>query len=66
MITAFWMGTCLVSEIIPIFEDSGQRGAGALRGGQEARVMMMLGNFAFSIDTAAYHQLTRESQLALE
>ncbi|HEB0857334.1 TPA: phage tail protein, partial [Citrobacter freundii] len=48
-----------MSEIIPIFEDSGQRSAGALRGGQEARVMMMLGNFAFSIDTAAYHQLTR-------
>ncbi|WP_422110278.1 phage tail protein [Citrobacter freundii] len=50
-----------MSEIIPIFEDSGQRSAGALRGGQEARVMMMLGNFAFSIDTAAYHQLTREA-----
>lgn len=50
-----------MSEIIPIFEDSGQRSTGALRGGQEARVMMMLGNFAFSIDTAAYHQLTREA-----
>jgi phage protein U len=23
--------------------------------------MMMLGNFAFSIDTTAYHQLTREA-----
>lgn len=61
VITAFWMGTCLVSEIIPIFEDSGQRSTGALRGGQEARVMMMLGSFAFSIDTAAYHQLTCEA-----
>lgn len=50
-----------MSEIIPIFEDSGQRSTGALRGGQEARVMMMLGSFAFSIDTAAYHQLTREA-----
>ncbi|CAB5564704.1 phage tail protein [Citrobacter sp. wls715] len=50
-----------MSEIIPIFEDSGQRSTGALRGGQEARVMMMLGNFAFSIDTTAYHQLTREA-----
>lgn len=26
-----------------------------------ARVMMMLGDFAFSIDTTAYHQLSRES-----
>ena len=50
-----------MSEIIPIFEDSGQRSTGALRGGQEARVMMMLGSFAFSIDTTAYHQLTREA-----
>ncbi|VEI41206.1 phage tail protein [Citrobacter youngae] len=50
-----------MSEIIPIFEDSGQRSTSALRGGQEARVMMMLGNFAFSIDTTAYHQLTREA-----
>lgn len=50
-----------MSEIIPVFEDFGQAGASAARGAQAARVMMMLGDFAFSIDTTAYNQLTREA-----
>jgi hypothetical protein len=50
-----------VSEIIPIFDDFGQAGASAARGAQAARVMLMLGDFAFSIDTTAYNQLTREA-----
>jgi len=51
-----------MSEIIPLIESSGQTQASAARGAQEAKVMMMLGDFAFSIDTTAYQQLTREAQ----
>lgn len=50
-----------MSEIIPVFEDFGQFQSSAVRGAQAARVMMMLGDFAFSIDTTAYNQLTREA-----
>lgn len=50
-----------MSEIIPLIEESGQRQAGAQRGARQASVMMMLGDFAFSIDTTAYNQLTREA-----
>jgi len=51
----------VVSEIIPILEEYGQKKASDLRGGQAAKVMMMLGNFAFSVDTTAYNQLSREA-----
>ncbi|MGL4726994.1 MAG: phage tail protein [Scandinavium sp.] len=51
-----------MSEIIPLIESSGQAQASAARGAQAAKVMMMLGDFAFSIDTTAYQQLTREAQ----
>ena len=44
-----------------MIEESGQRQAGAQRGARQASVMMMLGDFAFSIDTTAYNQLTREA-----
>ena len=50
-----------MSEIIPVFEDFGQFQSSTVRGAQAARVMMMLGDFAFSIDTTAYNQLTREA-----
>ncbi len=50
-----------MSEIIPVFEDYGQFQSSAVRGAQAARVMMMLGDFAFSIDTTVYNQLTREA-----
>ena len=50
-----------MSEIIPVFEDFGQSQSSSIRGGQAARVMMMLGDFAFSIDSTAYNQLTREA-----
>lgn len=50
-----------MSEIIPLIEDSGRAQSAATRGTQDARVMMMLGGFAFSIDTTAYSQLTREA-----
>ncbi|KJL74755.1 tail protein, partial [Enterobacter hormaechei subsp. steigerwaltii] len=46
---------------MPVFEDFGQFQSSAARGAQAARVMMMLGDFAFSIDTTAYNQLTREA-----
>ena len=50
-----------MSEIIPLFESAGQTQLSAARGGQAARVMLMLGDFAFSVDTTAYQQLTREA-----
>lgn len=42
-------------------DEFGQQQAENLRSAGTARVMMMLGDFAFSIDTAAYNQLTREA-----
>lgn len=50
-----------MSEIVPLIESASQMQAGTVRGAQAAKVMMMLGDFAFSIDTTAYHQLTREA-----
>jgi hypothetical protein len=50
-----------VSEIIPLLEDAGRAQSGAVRGAEQARVMLMLGDFAFSVDTTAYNQLTREA-----
>ncbi len=51
----------MFNEIIPAIEDSGQATASAARSGEAAKVMMMLGEFAFSIDTTAYNQLSREA-----
>jgi len=50
-----------VSEIIPLIEASGQAQQSAIRGSQADRVMMMLGDFAFSIDTTAFKSLSREA-----
>ncbi|MGE6982863.1 phage tail protein [Kluyvera intermedia] len=50
-----------MSEIIPLLEDAGRAGSEAARGAEQARVMLMLGDFAFSVDTTAYNQLTREA-----
>ena len=50
-----------MSEIIPLLEDAGRGWTSAVRGAEQARVMMMLGDFAFSVDTTAYNQLTREA-----
>lgn len=50
-----------MSEIIPLLEDAGRAQSGAVRGAEQARVMLMLGDFAFSVDTTAYNQLTREA-----
>lgn len=50
-----------MSEIIPLLEDAGRASGGAARGAEQARVMLMLGDFAFSVDTTAYNQLTREA-----
>lgn len=50
-----------MSEIVPLIEASGQTRQSATRGAQAARVMMMLGDFAFSVDTTAYNQLSREA-----
>ncbi|WP_454719428.1 phage tail protein [Citrobacter freundii] len=44
-----------------ISEDEFQRHNRATRGAADARVMMMLGDFAFSVDTAAYNHLAREA-----
>ncbi|EGM7553839.1 phage tail protein, partial [Escherichia coli] len=46
---------------IALAEDSLQRDNSYLRGAADARVMLMLGDFAFSVDTTAYNQLTREA-----
>jgi hypothetical protein len=50
-----------VSEIIPFLEDARREQSSAGRGAEQAKVMMMLGDFAFSIDSTAYNQLTREA-----
>lgn len=50
-----------MSEIIPLLEDAGREQYGAIRGAEQSRVMLMLGDFAFSIDSTAYSQLTREA-----
>ncbi|MDE5192750.1 phage tail protein [Citrobacter freundii] len=54
-------GACLVNDFTPLIDEFGLQKAGALRSVETVRVMMMLGNFAFSIDTTAYNQLTREA-----
>ncbi|HCN6453366.1 TPA: phage tail protein [Escherichia coli] len=50
-----------VGSVIALAEDSLQRDNSYLRGAADARVMLMLGDFAFSVDTTAYNQLTREA-----
>lgn len=50
-----------MSEIIPILEDSRREQKNYARGAEQAKVMMMLGDFSFSIDSTAYNQLTREA-----
>ena len=50
-----------MNDLTPLIDEFGLQKAGALRSVETARVMMMLGNFAFSIDTTAYNQLTREA-----
>ncbi len=50
-----------MSNFMSFIDEFGQQQAENLRSAGTARVMMMLGDFAFSIDTAAYNQLTREA-----
>lgn len=50
-----------MSDIIPLSESGGQDSANQNRGAQEAKVMLMLGDFSFSVDTTAYNQLSREA-----
>lgn len=50
-----------MSEIIPLLEDTRREQANTARGAEQAKVMLMLGDFAFSIDSTAYNQLTREA-----
>ncbi|WP_223306982.1 phage tail protein [Citrobacter sp. S-77] len=51
----------IAGQIRAISEDDFQQRNSAIRGAADARVMMMLGDFAFSVDTAAYNQLAREA-----
>ena len=51
----------ITGQIRTISEDYFQQRNSVIRGAADARVMMMLGDFAFSVDTAAYNQLAREA-----
>jgi phage protein U len=51
----------ITGQIRTISEVDFQQRNSVIRGAADARVMMMLGDFAFSIDTAAYNQLAREA-----
>ena len=50
-----------MSEIIPLFEDQGRAGRQKSTAAESAQVMLMLGDFAFSADSTAYQQLSREA-----
>ncbi|UAT42124.1 phage tail protein [Escherichia fergusonii] len=50
-----------MSNFMSFIDEFGQQQAENLRSAGTTRVMMMLGDFAFSIDTTAYNQLTREA-----
>ncbi|WP_368900348.1 phage tail protein [Mixta calida] len=47
--------------IVPVIDAQGQEQAAHTRSAAEAQVMMMLGDFAFSVDTTAYNQLKRDA-----
>ncbi|EHS1279508.1 TPA: phage tail protein [Escherichia coli] len=48
-------------QVVAVIEDGAQQQSSNARGAADARIMMMLGDFSFSVDTAAYNQLTREA-----
>lgn len=47
---------------MPVVNAFGQPVSSGTRDSEPVKIMMMLGDFAFSIDTTAYNQLTREAQ----
>ncbi|WP_338418163.1 phage tail protein [Izhakiella australiensis] len=51
----------MIGALIQPLEDNQQAAGSTARARQTASVMMMLGDFVFSIDTTAYNQLTREA-----
>lgn len=51
----------ITGQLSALSDDEFQRHNSASRGAADARVMLMLGEFAFSVDTAAYNQLTRDA-----
>lgn len=51
----------MVNTLIPLFEDQLRAVRQLQPGAESASVMLMLGEFAFSVGSTAYHQLTREA-----